>query len=510
MAWRARGLSFIFILMFASAMIASTSSQAGWFTRLVDKASDAAGDSRKLGRGGEVSELGAAGVLVTELPKGGRGHAIAAAVTDDGHWKLINGDGERVTVSGSDELEKSLAWLVEERFNKDRRLLSFYIADEGLARNPEFLDVLPGKARRVIVSGNRTYPVFKKRIDGVSQVYVKGREGIDILLNDLERFREIIWQLERPLKRANIRLLSLIPGTDKTPQSVPVVGTNGLPRPDVVDPYALDNAFRSLGGQTVILTGKVDRDLLYFQKSGESDLSVFISDVTKAARASDINLIVLDTGQARQVGGRDWLWRKVGIGGLESAVQQKNFGDFLNVISQGRGGFDLAIDNSKKKRSILRATPRALPRGILEPAEGLQSDALDDVVSDVVAAFRGNLVVSALTAEMRSAVREEELDSRIIPWIPSDIQHFYIGSIILGLLGFPAAQRWWRKLWPPEDHAQYRTRAALFAAVGTRWLLFFVLFLPIVGIAAFFVNLDKLFRKILFAPYYWIVGRGKA
>ena len=121
----------------------STTSHGGWFTRLVDTASDAAGESRKAARGGRLSDLGAAGAFVKNLPEGNRGRAIAASVSDDGHWHLMNGAGERVTVSGSQELEEALKWMVVDGANRDRRLITFYIVDEGFVRNPQFIKILP-------------------------------------------------------------------------------------------------------------------------------------------------------------------------------------------------------------------------------------------------------------------------------------------------------------------------------------------------------------------------------
>ena len=507
-----RGLIRIFlgVIPFLIGMhVASLSTPAfgGWFLRLIDNVGDAAGDSRKVGRGGRFADLGTAGVFVKALPEGGRGHAIAASVSDDGHWHLMNGKGEGVTVSGSEELDTALKWMVGEDFNRDRRLITFYIAEDGLFRNPEFIKILPARARHVVVSRGKTYPVLTKRVGGLDVLYGKLRKNIEVPLESVEVFREAVWQIEQPLKRSSIRLLVLAPDGAKKAPVTPIIGTSGLPEPDIVDAYALKDVFGSLRGQTVMLTGKVDGDLLYFKKSGEADLSIFVTDIAKAARANDINLIVLNIGKSRQPGRRDWLWRKVGINGLERAVLQKSFGDFLSVLGEGRGGFDIRLDGTKRKRALITAKQRVMSKDILDIEDGQEYDPFDSIVTDVVSAIRGDYVVGSIVAEMRSSSRQVELDSRIIPGIPSDWQFFYLGSIILGLLGFPAARRWWHRLWPPEDHAEYRTRAALGGAVAIRWVLFLAVFLPIVGVAAFLVNLDGLARRIIMAPYNWFAGR---
>jgi len=484
-------------------------SYGGWFTRLVDKASDAGGGGagRKTGRSARAVDLGEAGAFVTKLPQGSRGHAVAASVSDDGHWHLMNGAGERVTVSGSDELEDAMKWLVSDGFNKDRRLITFYIRDDGIVRNPEYIKILPSVAQRVIVSRGKKYPVFFKRIKGEDVFFANLREGVDVRLGGVDNFREVVWQMEKPLNRGDVRLLSLHQNGAKELPQTGIVGSGGLPQPDQVDPYFLKSALSSLKGQTVLVTGRVKDDLLYFQPSGGSDLSIFLADIVKAARASDIRLIVLDTGQSRQPGGRDWLWRKVGIKGLEDGLMKLNFGDFLDTVGRSRGGFEVQISDRGGAHLKLSAGPRVVPRGVLEHDNGPDYDGLGSALTDVMAAIKGDMVVATVMTSMPSSARQKELDDRIIPGIPSVWQHFYLGSIILGLIGFPVAQRWWYKLWPPEDHGEYRTRIALGGAVTIRWILFVLVFLPIVGVAAFFVNLDGLARRIIMAPYYWIAGR---
>jgi len=486
--------------------MSSSPSHSGWFTKLVNKASDA-GDGRKGIRGAGLADLGAAGLLVRNLPKGNRGHAVAASVSDDGHWHLMNGAGERVTVSGTDELEDAMKWLVPDRFNKERRLITFYMQDEGLLRNPEFIKILPAVARRVIVAGGKSYPVFFKRINSEEILHARLRDGIDVRLGDLEAFREVAWQMEKPLNKGNLRLLSLRQDAAKEIPKVGVVGSGGLPQPDEVDPYFLKSSFTSLRGQTVLITGRVKDDLLYFQPSGASDLSIFIKDIAEAARASDINLIILNTGRSRQPGGLDWLWRKVGIKGLEDGLQQKNFGDFLNMIGKGRGGFDVGVDLQRSSRASMLAGPRVLTPGILEHDNGPDYDGLGSALTDAVAVIKGDMLVASVMADLPSSSRQKELDDRIIPGIPSDLQHFYLGSLILGLIGFPASRRWWRRLWPQENHDQYGTRAALGGAIAVRAILFVLVFVPVVGIPAFFVSVDGWFRAIIMAPYNWFARR---
>ena len=136
------------------------------------------------------------------------------------------------------------------------------------------------------------------------------RDHLQVALDDLKKFRETAWQVERSFDKASVRFLSLIKGEVSRLTSAPVIGTDGMPKLDVVDPYFLDTAFQSLSGQSVVVTGNVVGDLLYFAKNGDDGLSILVSDIKRAARESDINLVILNTGEPLQPGGRDLAMEK--------------------------------------------------------------------------------------------------------------------------------------------------------------------------------------------------------
>ena len=86
----------------------------------------------------------------------------------------------------------------------------------------------------------------------------------------------------------------------------------------------------------------------------------------RVADKLDLDIVILNTGEARQLGGRDWLWRKTGVSGLAQAFQSKTLGDFLNVLGAGRDGFDLLVEKSNRSRGSIKVKPRVRPPGILE------------------------------------------------------------------------------------------------------------------------------------------------
>ena len=69
-------------------------------------------------------------------------------------------------------------------------------------------------------------------------------------------------------------------------------------------------------GQTVLVTGRVDGQLLYVKPSSGPEKSLLVRDLLKAAEDADVNLVVLHSASTpRQPGGRNWLWQKVEVQG---------------------------------------------------------------------------------------------------------------------------------------------------------------------------------------------------
>ena len=494
--------------LFFCLLLNSSIAHGGWFARPVSAASAAAKDAGKVVRGGSFADIADAVRFVKNLPRGNSGHALAASVSDEGHWHLMNASGERATVSGPTELNQALKWLMQERFHQEPRLITFYISDVSLIKNPKYLDVLPAGAGLRIVSGRNDYRIIRKGIGEQNLYSAQLRDYVDVALDDVEQFREALWQIERPFDKARLRFLSLVRGEAKTVPSVPVVGSDGMPKLDIVDPYFLDTALRPLFGQSVVVTGNVVGDLLYFEKSGDAGLSILVSDIKRAAREFDMDLVILNTGEARQPGRRDWLWRKTGVAGLAAAFQANTMGDFLNVLGAGRDGFDLSIEHSNRSRVSLKVKARVRPRGLLETGKNTSGgDGIGSVLTDVMASIKGDVVVSSIALDLRSSNRQKELDRRLISGVPSAIQYGYLVILGFGLLGLPAALLWWRQIWPPEKQAEYRTRAALWSAMAVRWALFGAIFLPLVALPAFSVQLGNFIRTVVSGPYKWFARR---
>ena len=128
-------------------------------------------------------------------------------------------------------------------------------------------------------------------------------------------------------------------------------------------------------------------------------------------------------------------------------------------------------------RLLIRAMPAS---GEGAPLTGLVGDWLSKAASSVT----GNVVTSAVEVHARDEERQAELDSRIIPFLPSGVQIAYLGSLLAGLLGWPVARAWWERIWPRERPEDYRGAAGYRAAQAARLLVFLAVFLPLAGVPA--------------------------
>jgi hypothetical protein len=101
------------------------------------------------------------------------------------------------------------------------------------------------------------------------------------------------------------------------------------------------------------------------------------------------------------------------------------------------------------------------------------------VFSDMVSDVTGNIVVSAVQANVQSAERQRELDLRLIPGIPTRLQTSYLIFLVLGLIGVPMSRTWWQRVWPREQASEYAGRIGYWLARLVRGTVFLAIFLPV-------------------------------
>ena len=333
------------------------------------------------------------------------------------------------------------------------------------------------------------------------------RPNLLVDLRERALFDEAIAQLERPLSRSSIRTLALEPGGPATLSSYPRLDPDTKAAlVDAIDPPALAGALSSVRGQTVLVTGRVEDNLLHFRPSAGAEQSVKLSDLTRAAADADVNLVILQPETPRQPGGRNWFWQRISVGGLDDALKRATFGDFLDALGAARGEFHVSMQREANGRVAIRAVP---------------ADAGSEPITGVV----GGLVVERRLERHRQcrddgrrcvrARRRAPEGARPPPHplYPVLVSVRLSVGLVAGVLGWPVASQWYARVWPPEQRAEYRGAIGYRAAQGVRLLAYLLLFLPIVGIPALIVSFMQQLWALVMLPVRavrWLSARARA
>ncbi len=476
------------LLLAAAAPVA----QANWLTRLAREAGEAgSGAATRAARYG-VGGLDRAAAHVKALPSAAKGAVLAAHATPEGHWKFVNREGEIFTAGTPDELKRAVPTLLPDAPGDAK--LALYLTEDTVFRERALLKDLPEGAALHVVVGRDSYPLVRASRDG-GMLFAEVRPHLKVELAEARLFDEAVAQLERPLSRANIRTLALEPGGPAALSWSPRLeqGTKAA-LVDRIDPAELPNALRSVRGQTVLVTGRVDDNLLHFRPENGSEQSLKILDVIRAAEDADVNLVILHAPVPRQPGGRNWLWQRVSVDGLDDALKRATFGDFLDALGASRGAFRVGVARDGGGRVVIRAAPEG---SVTEPITGIVGEWFTSAASHIT----GNVITKTVVVYARDEARQRELDRRIIPFIPSDYQIAYIVGLVAGMMGWPVVRAWWDRLWPAEQPSEYGSAVGYRAAQAVRILLFVLVFLPLAGAPALVVSLVLQLFGIAMLPF---------
>lgn len=465
------------VLALAAVTALSAPSGAGWLSRLAREAAEGGGGvASKIGKTG-VGALDNAAAHVATLPKVPGGTALAAHVTPEGHWKFVNREGQVFTAGTPEELARVGAALAPEATPGGK--LALYLSEDTVFAERAILKDLPADADLHVVVGKDAYSV-RRSPGAADELAVAYRPHVVVSLTDRRLFEETVYRLAKPLNRSNIRALALETGGPARLSTVPRYDpVTKAALVDRIDPTALPAALANLRGQTALVSGRIERGALIFRSSSGPEQTLDIAKLVKAAEDADVNLVLLQTGAAHQPGGRNWLWQTVTVSGLDDAMKRATFGDFLNAL--GGAGSELTITAAPGSQGRVVFSAMPVPTASAPLSETLGgwigwSNGLGDIT--------GNVAVKAVDIYARDEARERELDSRLVPGIPSAVQFVYLGSLVAGLVAWQVSSGWWARVWPPEQRQDYSGRLGYGAARLARLTAYLGLFLPLVGIPA--------------------------
>lgn len=486
-----------FVLIVAlglGAVAVSPPVSANLFTHILREAGEAGGKAASHGASHlNLSHLGAVGKAAAHLKSLGvaRRGALAAHATPEGHWQFVNREGQVYTAGTADEMGRVMATLAPDAGHSK---MTLYVSEDSVFQNRSALSQLPADAELHVVTDSGAFAIARAADDAALRVSL--RPHLTMTLGDRALFDEAVYYLKRPLNRANVRTVAFEDGGKKyMPSAAQVDPESRLPLADVIDPEHVAGAFASVRGQTVIVTGSVQNGKLVITPTKGAQVTRDIDELAAAARANDVNLIVLDTDATRQPGSLNWLWQRVEVGGLADASKAATHGDFLDALGARRGGFALTAVDDGVSRVHFTVRP--------QDSAGLAEEA-SSYIGDAVRHVGGEIVTKAAEIYVRDESTEKELDARIVPGIPSDIQFAYLVSLVAGIFAWSTVRDWWHRLWPArgiDASAGWLTRSLVRVP---RALIYLLGFLPAVGLPALFVQTVLQFWLTVTAPFRWI------
>lgn len=419
------------------------------------------------------------------LPEAVRPTALAADASPEGHWTFINAGGDRFTAGTVEELKRVASTLAPE-MTKAAARLTLILTEDSVFRQRDLIKTLQqglnlqsqGRRLDLMVAVDGNVYLLKRRIEGKSErLLAEVRPNLLLELTDRRLFDEAAWQLAHPLRRASVRVLALEPGGPASLTSQPRLDPQSKRAlTDTIDPEHVIAALPALRGQTAIITGRIEGDRLMFRPSSGAERSVSRTELQAAVEAYDINLVMLQSATPRQPGTRSWLWQRVSIERLDTALDRDHLADFLNAMGTPQTRLLVTASELAGGRIRLTATP---VRDESSPRTGI-GEALSDMVSDIA----GRVVTSSVEASLKSSSRQRELDRRLIAVVPSVVQYGYLALMLLGFAGRGVAQPWWNSIWPPETRENYAGAFGHRAAEAIRWVAFALLFMPAVALAS--------------------------
>ena len=422
-----------------------------------------------------IAALEPATAAVAALPASQHATAIAAHVSQEGHWTLVNASGEAFTAGTPGELKRGWDILLPGLAAAGGKPTIYVTPDTIFAARERLID-LPKDAALWLVDGATRYRLQRVAAGGTLLAELKPSLLVDV--GSAEAFREALILLARPLERSHFRLLALEPGG---PHSLAARAwsdrVSGRPLVDAIDPNFILGALGSLRGQTALIVGRLDGDTLAFKPAAAAERTLRWSELVEAATVSVVNLLMLKSLAGQQPGGRNWLWRTFEIKGLNDALTRATLADALDAL--GGAGNPLAVSTvlASADRTVLDVHQVA---GLA--ASGWTTVRVGGVLSDAMSGLAGKVTHQGALAAFRSAARQTELDRRIVPFVPSWLQWGYAGLLLLGLAGWPAASGWWSRIWPAETATDYAYSLGFWAARAARVVAFAALFLPVAAV----------------------------
>lgn len=316
---------------------------------------------------------------------------------------------------------------------------------------------------------------------------------ISINISDMSSLKTALWQLQRPVTSANMRLIQL---ADNPHLTLPKQSYGSKIPVDKVGTNQLLNALKTMRQQSFVISAKVEDGFIIQGKE-----KIAVTDLEKVAADRDISLIILGSDKPKKTLdqlAKDWQKRK-DTGSLTSYTA----GDFYNAFAPKNTSspVPVEIDSSRKLRTALHFDHSSSATKAVQP----QSSNLE------LALLPLHVLTKSVMLFQPNEARAKELDDRIHPAIPSWVHLSLIASLVIGLVAYKTSWFLYLKLWASPLRVNHRHWFPFTLRYLLHRLSFVLLYLPLLGfISPLYILITWTYRIIYFLlirPAYWIFNK---
>ena len=335
---------------------------------------------------------------------------------------------------------------------------------------------LPDKTR-VVIRGKQDQ-FFELQRDSKLGVILK-YQGLVAIVENTQQLKHLLWQLQRPLPNA-AHLVTQVK----------------------YDAQNLAEVFDAQPRSTVVVTGdfKASEFPRVLEHASKRDITLVMTpDADDVERMLKVRPVFNTQGELLT-----WFGRhkgKVPLAKAEGLQDQSLELQFTHDPSLAQNVLILKVD---------------APVGV---NESIAHDAVHIVASSMM---HGHLLDSVIAEQAvvivhPDQVRTEELEQRIIPWLPSSVHIYVIVSFFLGVMAPLTCWRLWQRIWliqrPLFQWPSVILRWPMYAALWLlHKLLFLLLLIPLLGAPCFmyvivtviYKTLRWLVLRLIVAPYKWL------
>jgi len=393
----------------------------------------------------------------------------------NGNWDVKLNDGSKVTIQSlvtSGQISNKL----------------FVIRSLDVPKNTKLIDKIP-KNVPVYIKGknNRFYTLNRGPKSSVAY------KNVSLELTKTLTISKAIYHLEKPLLSSKSRFVQLTNKADETLATTVYGSRIGLETAGIESFIKqLDN----LKHQSIVLAGQVKDGVFYSKTAGKNGIS--LSDLRKAADKNSINLTLLNSDKPNTL--LKLLAKSEALNVTKGTLLNNTVGDFFNSMSLGKNAKPIKIAASADGRSNVAIQFSSNVTRELVTKSGAIPNQLH---------LTGLLLRSA-TIYQTSEAQDSELQeiNRKKTQKQNAIILYPVLSFILGLFSGATSKLWWSKIWNFNSIQLngsliwYRVKQLL------NKLLFFAIFLPLMGIWCFWFamlkGIFKIIHSIFIKPIIWV------